>query len=55
MDAACQLTFIKQTVKQQITGYDFIISASPNRRLGAGIVLWMEDCVELLHCFGFGL
>lgn len=52
MDAACQLTFIKQAVKRQITGYDFIISASPNRSPGAEIVLWMEDCVELLQFTG---
>ncbi len=36
MDGACQLTFIKQAVKQQITGlYGFIIQGTLNHSGGA--------------------
>lgn len=37
MDGACQLTFIKQAIKQQITGlYGFIIWGTLNHSGGAG-------------------
>lgn len=45
MDGACQLTFIKQAIKQQITGlYGFIIWGTLNHSGGAG---FSRMCVHI--------